>query len=316
MHSFVADTDASATTLDWLVQRFTYFDAAGWREHVAAGRVQRNGVRAHADDLLQAGDRITFTPAPPPPRPELVLTILHDDGDLVAVDKPPHLVAHRDGAFVHNTFLHELERRCAAVAPLHLVHRLDRETSGVLVLARHADAVRALQAQFAAGIVDKRYLALVHGNVHDDSFVVDAPIGPAGGHVAARRAVLASAARGSKAARTECRVRERFAAHTLLEVTPRTGRTHQIRVHLAHIGHAIVGDVLYGEPEARYLQFVQHLKAGGDPRWPGERPAGRHLLHAHRLLLRHPRTGAALALAAPPPADLTAAAARTDASSR
>ncbi|MBL8729517.1 MAG: hypothetical protein JNM25_13875, partial [Planctomycetes bacterium] len=140
-------------------------------------------------------------------------------------------------------------------------------------------------------------------------------IGPAGGSIAARRAVLPLGARGSKPARSECRVVQRFAAATLLEVTPRTGRTHQIRVHLAHVGHPLVGDVLYGDGDARYLQFVQHLKAGGDPRWPDGRAAGRHLLHAHRLSLRHPRTGAALVLEAPPPADFTAAAARAGASS-
>ncbi|MBL8728121.1 MAG: hypothetical protein JNM25_06805, partial [Planctomycetes bacterium] len=190
LQSRVPPTAAGSTALDWLAERFTYFDAAGWREHFAVGRVQKNGERAHPDDVLRAGDHVTFTPAPPPPRPELVLPILHDDADLVAVDKPPHLVAHRDGAFVQNTFLHELERRCAATAPLHLVHRLDRETTGVLLLARHAEAVRALQPQFAAGLVEKRYLALVQGVVADDAFRIDAAIGPAGGAIAARRAVL------------------------------------------------------------------------------------------------------------------------------
>jgi RluA family pseudouridine synthase len=305
LQSSIPPGAAGTRTIDWLAQRFTYFDAAGWREHFAAGRIQRNGERARVDDVLQAGDRLVFTPVAPAPRPELSLTILHDDADLVAVDKPPHLVAHREGAFGHNTFLPELERRVGAVAPLHLLHRLDRETSGVLLLARHADAVRALQPQFADGTIEKRYLALVHGRVAAATFTIDAPIGPAGGAIAARRAV-APHTPGAKPARTDVAVRERFAAHTLLDVTPRTGRTHQIRVHLAHAGHAIVGDVLYGDSEARYLAFVQHLKAGGDPRWPGERPAGRHLLHAHSLSLRHPRTGAPLVLQAPPPADFTA----------
>jgi 23S rRNA pseudouridine1911/1915/1917 synthase len=318
LQSRVPRAAAGCTLLDWLAARFTYLDAAAWRAEIQAGRVRRNAAVARTDETLQAGDCIRFAPTPPPPRPDLPLTILHDDADLVAVDKPPHLVAHRDGAFVHHTFLHELERRIGAAAPLHLVHRLDRETSGVLLLARHADAVRALQAQFAAGGVEKHYLACVHGRVAEPTFCVDAPIGPAGGAIRAQRAVLPAGTPGARPARTDGRVVARFAAHTLLALVPQTGRTHQLRVHLAHLGHPIVDDVLYGEPEARYRAFVAHLRAGGDPRWPGQRPVGRHLLHAERLSLRHPRTAAPLVLEAPAPAEFaafTAAAARTGASS-
>ncbi|MBX3464727.1 MAG: RluA family pseudouridine synthase [Planctomycetes bacterium] len=299
---------AGRTLLDWLASRFTYHDATAWGAELLAGRVRRNGAVAAADDRLQAGDRIAYTPAPPPPQPDLRLPILHDDADLVAVDKPPHLAAHRDGAFGRNVLLPELERRLGAASALQLVHRLDRETSGVLLLARHAAAVRAVQQQFASGQVGKRYVALVRGRVRDDAFVIDAPIGPAGGAIAHQRAVLPAAARHARPARTDGRVLERFAAHTLVELTPHTGRTHQLRVHLAHLGHPIEGDVLYGEPADRYRAFTAHLKAGGDPRWPGQRPAGRHLLHAQRLSLRHPRTGAELVLEAAPPPDFTATA--------
>lgn len=285
---------------DWLAVRFTYLDAEAWRAEIAAGRVQQNGVRAAAHAVLAAGDLVAYEPPPAAPRPDLALPILLDDGDLVAIDKPPHLVAHRDGAFAQNTFLHELERRVGATAPLHLVHRLDRQTSGVLLLARRPELVAPLQRQFTDGSATKAYLAVVRGRVDADAFVVDAPIGPApASAIAARRAVVPSGSAGARPARTEFCVLRRAAAHTLLLAVPRTGRTHQIRVHLEHRGHALVGDPLYGRSDADYLAFVQRCKAG-------ERTAERHLLHAHRLEIHHPATGARVDIVAAPPADFAA----------
>ena len=306
LQSRVPATADGALLVDWLAARFTYFDAAAWRAQVTAGRVLRNQERANVHDQLCAGDHVAFVPAPAPAT-DVPVVVLHADDDLVAVDKPPHLVAHRDGAFAQNTFLHALERRIGAESPLHLVHRLDRETSGVLLLARSANVVTELQRQFAQGNVVKEYVALVHGCVAADRFTVDAPIGAAGGTIAARRAVVAADIRGARAAVTEAEVIRHFAAHTLLRVRPRTGRTHQIRVHLDHAGHPLVGDKLYGQSDARYLDYVRHLKAGGDPSWPGQLLAGRQMLHASRLQLRHPRHGRDLALEAPTPADLRAA---------
>ncbi len=305
LQSRVPATADGALLVDWLAARFTYFDAAAWRAQITAGRVLRNREPANVQDELRAGDHVAFEPAPAPAA-DVPIRILHADDDLVAVDKPPRLVAHRDGAFVQNTFLHALEQRIGAASPLHLVHRLDRETSGVLLLARSANVVAELQRQFTDGGVTKEYVALVHGRVGADRFTVDAPIGPAGGAVAARRAVVAADTRDARAAVTEAEVISRFVDHTLLRVRPRTGRTHQIRVHLDHAGHPLVGDKLYGQRDARYLDYVQHLKAGGDPSWPGQLLAGRQMLHASRLQLRHPRHGGELVLAAPTPADLQA----------
>ena len=296
-----APTDAAGTALrDWLAQRFTYFDATGWRAQLAAGRVRLDGVVANGDEALRAGAEIVFTPAAAA-EPALAVPILFADERLVAVDKPAHAVAHRDGAFVQNTFLRALEARVGAVAPLQFAHRLDRETSGVLLLARDAATARELQVRFATGAVTKRYVALVRGVVATATFAIDAPIGPEGGALRYRRAVLPAGARGAKAARTEVRVLQRFAVHTLVELVPHTGRTHQLRVHLAHAGHPIEGDVLYGGDETRHAAFVAHRKQGGDPRWLEERPAGRHLLHAGRLSLPHPWSGDELTLVAPLP---------------
>lgn len=292
---------AGQPLVDWLAARFSYFDREAWADAVAAGRLQRNGVVAAAATVLLAGDRIAFAPEPAAlPTPEVA--VLFEDADLVVVDKPPFLVTHHDSAFPGRTFVGALAERLG-VAALHFAHRLDRETSGVLLLAKHAGAAAALQAQFAANAVHKRYAAVVRGNVLAAQGVIEGPIGrSAGSTVPVRRAVVAS---GSPAL-TRFAVRERLPGCTVLELQPQTGRTHQLRVHLEHLGHPLVGDKLYGRSDAQYLEYVAHLKAGGDPAWGGRLGAGRQLLHAAELVFAHPRTGTAVLCRAPEPADFAA----------
>jgi 23S rRNA pseudouridine1911/1915/1917 synthase len=167
------------------------------------------------------------------------------------------------------------------------VHRLDAGTSGLLVVAATDEAFRALQSMFRAHEVARRYLAFVRGVIGHEAFAVDAPLG--------RRAarIVVDATEGRRA-ETHVEVRERTGAGTLVDAAPRTGRTHQIRVHLASIGHPILGDRTYGGsgPDARRLGL------------------GRPFLHAWRLALRHPVTGRPLAIEEPLPADLDEALAR------
>jgi 23S rRNA pseudouridine1911/1915/1917 synthase len=292
--------------LAWLSARFRYFDEPAWREQIAAGRLLYNGARADFDTKLDAGDVVVFLPEVRAPHPAAV-AVLHVDCDLLVVDKPPHRVVQHSGAFMHNTFLPELASSyppTQGAKRLEPVHRLDRETSGVLALAR-SPAAASLTGQFATGRAEKRYLAIVHGSVQPDRCTFTAAIGPAGSsRVPARRAALAADAPGARSARTDLTVRRRLGAHTLVELHPRTGRTHQIRVHLAHAGHPIVGDKLYGQSEVGYLDYVAHLKAGGDPSWPGRMAAGRQLLHAASLRFGHPCTGATLHIEAPLPEDM------------
>jgi 23S rRNA pseudouridine1911/1915/1917 synthase len=151
-----------------------------------------------------------------------------------------------------------------------IVHRLDRDTSGVMVLARTAAALEHLGRQFHDRTVAKRYLAVVRGVVRRDAFVIDAPIGR---HPTERKK-MSTRTRAGRAAVTRIRVRERFANTTLLEAAPETGRTHQIRVHLAAVGHAIVGDAVYGRPRKQDPALI-----------------ARHALHAASLTLTHPETG-------------------------
>jgi len=310
LRSRVPPAAAGTTLVEWLAARFRYHDAAAWRQQIEAGRVQRNGRVAAADERLRIGDQIAYRPPHQEPRADTAIELLHDEPAFAVVLKPAHLVAHADGAFVQNTFFRVLERRYEALGErprLALAHRLDRETSGLLVVAKTTAASRNLQQQFTGGAVHKEYLAVVHGVVGQDQQRIDQPIGrDPHSEIAIRRAVVAAGAEGVQAACTEITVLERGTAHTLLRAVPMTGRTHQIRVHLTSIGHPLVGDKLYGRSDADYLRFVQHVKAGGDPSWPGELPTGRHLLHAGVLAFAHPETGAPLRFAVDPPADFAA----------
>ncbi len=308
LRSRVPPQAAGATLVDWLAQRFRYLDADGWREQIAAGRVRRNERPTAADARLAAGDSIAYRPVHQEPRADVAIELLLDEPEFCAVFKPAHLVAHADGAFVQNTFFRVLERRFrdrGEPVQLALAHRLDRETSGIMVVAKTTAAARALQQQFASGAVAKEYRAIVHGRAVADAWSCDGAIGrdPASA-ISIRRAVVAADAAEARTARTEVRVDERFAAHTLLTAVPHTGRTHQIRVHLTHAGHPLVGDKLYGRTDEQYLDYVRFVKAGGDPAFDGRLGVGRQMLHAGMLSFAHPRTGEPIRLAAPMPADM------------
>jgi 23S rRNA pseudouridine1911/1915/1917 synthase len=197
----------------------------------------------------------------------------------VVVDKPAGMVVHPAPGHVGGTFANAV----LGLDPdgfVGLVHRLDRDTSGVLVVARDEAALRDLQAQWQRREVEKVYLALVRGAPREPRATIEAPIG----RDPRDRQRMAVVARG-RAATTDYRVVERYRGATLLECRLHTGRTHQIRVHLASIGHPVVGDALYGRAEPTL---------------------GRQFLHAHRLAFRHPRTGEPAAFEAELPAELSA----------
>jgi 23S rRNA pseudouridine1911/1915/1917 synthase len=308
LRSRVPETAAGQRLVAWLAGRFRYLDEAQWRAEIEAGRVTHSGKPARADDRLRRGDEVAYRPVHEEPRANTAVEILHDDPDFAVVFKPAHLVAHADGAFVQNTFFRVLERRYrerGETAPLALAHRLDRETSGLMVVTKSAAASRALQQQFAAGSVEKEYLAIVHGRVADDWFAIDGWIGrDPNSEITIRRAVVADGSHGAQPARTSFRVEQRLADFTLVRALPETGRTHQIRVHATHHGHPLVGDKLYGRTDADYLEYVRFVKQGGDPWWDGRLPAGRQMLHAAILRFAHPTTGAPLTFESPLPTDM------------
>lgn len=234
---------------------------------------ERVAVRIHAADKSSA------TPEPIP------LHILYEDRDLVVVNKPQGLLVHpnhieKSGTLTNGLAWHFWQSEGEAIRP-GLVHRLDRQTSGAIVVAKTARAHRTLSKHFRERWVSKIYLALVSGVVSPESGEIDAPIG-SNPDTWPRWQVTES----GRAARTTYRVRQRFAAHTLLELEPLTGRTHQLRIHCALLGHPIVGDTVYArtvDPLARTHQLKVQL------------------LHAWRLRFRHPATNEELNCEAPLP---------------
>ena len=269
------------------------------KQLVDAGRVRVDDTPRKAGFVVRAGMTVAVDlPAVVPSsiEPEAVpLAILYEDAALVAIDKPPGMVVHpapgsRRGTIVH-ALLHHLGR-LDDVGPAErpgIVHRLDKDTSGVLLVARTTEALEALARQFRARTIEKRYVALVHGAVRAQRGTIDRPVGR---DARDRKRMSVRSARG-RAAVTRYAVRERLAGATLLDVTPETGRTHQIRVHLASIGHPIVGDATYGG---------RRRGAGEAGKILADCP--RQALHAARLAFTHPTTGADVVLESPLPADL------------
>jgi len=247
---------------------------------------------------VRAGDRVILWPEEfDEPDEVWHVPVLYEDSDLAAVDKPAGLVVHANRRRVRNTLMGVLRRQREGEEWM-LAHRLDRETSGVILLARNRDTARGLSHAFARGEVSKIYLAVVHGCPEAGHGTIDRPIGAdkvTGIHV--RRAVVPDGA----PAVTDYSVMSSSGEFSLLAVRPRTGRRHQIRVHLESIGHSIVGDKLYGKDPRWYVRALE--------RGPGEEMmrallAGRQLLHAAALDLSHPVGGRRIRMRAPLPADI------------
>lgn len=259
------------------------------------GRVCLPGRPAKCASRVADGETvlIRYPRTAEPPVPHEVMPILYQDEALVVIDKPGGTLSHPTDKILHNTVTTLLARQLGR--KVFLAHRLDRETSGALVLALDSDAARSLYEQFLGRAVSKEYLAVVFGEVAWKKKILDAPLGPEGGEIRVRQAVGA----GQNAV-TEF---ERLATDgrlSLVSAKPKTGRLHQIRAHLAHLGHPVVGDKLYvGEGQA-YMKAVRKEIGREDLDALG---ADRQLLHAWRISFAHPRTGEPLTVEAPVPED-------------
>ena len=279
-----------------LHQRFPQFSRARLQDWIKEGRVRVNGEPRRASYLARSGDAVDVEPAGLAPLhaapEEIPLSVLYEDQDVVAIDKPAGMVVHA-GAGVHsgtlvNALLHRFGSLSRAAGELRpgIVHRLDRYTSGVVLVAKNDAAHQRLAEQFASRQVEKTYLALVHGSIKQDRARIEKPIARDPKQRVRMTARLAT----GRAAWSEYHVLRRFDGFTLLEVRIGTGRTHQIRVHLASIGRPVVGDRLYGAP----------AKIAGQPTLP------RYFLHAHRIKFAQPSTGQPVTIASPLPTELEA----------
>ena len=253
------------------------------------------GVRPRPCTPVRPGGtvRIGATPLVEPPLRVRIDILVRGVGWL-AVDKPSGIPVHPVNRVRENSLIRIL-RRQEGHESLRLAHRLDRETSGALLVAGDPVTARALSLAFERGAVHKEYLALVAGSPSSEEGIIDSPIGPAEGSLVY---VRREAGRGQPAV-TAWRVERRFPGRSLLRVFPRTGRRHQIRVHLEAVGHPVLGDPLYGRPDRDYLDLVRGTR---DARREQGAPV-RQLLHCARLVFPEPDSGRLLEVGAPLPED-------------
>ena len=252
---------------------------------IRAGRAMVNGRSAPSRQLLEVDDRVEFQPAPPQPATHVAptLEILYEDESMLIVDKPAGLAMHAGAGEAEATvadFAREHTTDTDQVRP-GIVHRLDRDTSGALVLAKSGTAKDFLQKQFAARKVNKTYLALLEGSIEPPRALIDLPLGR-DEHNPLRQAVRAD----GKPAQTKYKTIKAWPAYSLVEAKPLTGRTHQIRIHFEHVGYPVVDDKLYGRPSQLGLS--------------------RQFLHATEIQLVSP-AGEELQVSSPLPPELEAA---------
>jgi len=296
IRTVIVPVDATPGRVDRFAADLTGLTRSHVQKLISDGRLlaDERPVKANA---IVAGGAVLRLEIPPPidptpgPEPDIPVSVVYEDDDLLIVDKPAGLVVHPAPGHSTGTLVNALLGRAgpeafggiAGVRRPGIVHRLDRDTSGLLMVARNDAAQASLMAQLKARRVKKTYVALVLGSVAAAAGRIEAPIGRDPKH-RIRMAVVPD----GRAATTGYRVRERFAGWTLLELDLVTGRTHQIRVHLEAIGHPVAGDPLYGTGTSRR----------------GPDGLGRLFLHAWRLELTSPSTGKLVRAEAPLPAEL------------
>ncbi|MFQ5579983.1 MAG: RluA family pseudouridine synthase [Nitrospiria bacterium] len=289
---------SQADRLDlYLIKRGVPLSRARIQKLIAEGLIQLNGARTKASYQVREGDQIEICVPPPEPLElipeEIPLDLLYEDESLLIVNKPAGMVVHPAPGHDQGTLVHALLHHCRDLPGIGgrerpgIVHRLDKETSGVMVVAKTDLAHQRLSKQFKAHTIARRYLALVCGIIRKKEGRIVLAIGR---DRADRKKISARTAR-PRASETVFVVRERLKEATLLKVYPKTGRTHQIRVHMAHLGHPVLGDKVYGG------------KLGRKP----ELPCPRQMLHAEVLGFVHPVSQEQMNFSAPIPPDMQTA---------
>lgn len=287
---WTVDTQDAGKRLDQhLHDRLPEYSRSRMQAWIKSGRVLLNGVAAKASYVLRGGEQLEVHPADLPPlkatAEEIPLDILYEDAAVIAVNKRAGMVVHAGAGTHSGTLTNALVHRFGQLSQLGgesrpgIVHRLDRYTSGVILVARNDAAHQALARQFAGRTVEKVYLALVHGSLAKDTGRITSPISRDPVHRTRMTTRLAS----GRAAITNYNVLRRFEKFTYAEVKIGTGRTHQIRVHFASIRHPVAGDKLYGAPAGEY---------------------GRYFLHAARITFASPATGDLVTVGATLPPEL------------
>ena len=279
--------DAGSTVLAYLSEHYAHATEQTWADRIRAGRVQIDGKEASAATRLEAGSVVTWNRPPwNEPSAPTSYAVLYRDDDLLAVAKPRGMPAMPGGGFLENTLLARVSKHHPEAAPL---HRLGRGTSGVTLFTRRKEARRPLVNAWGRGDIGRKYVGLARGRIAWGEAAIDTPIGSAPHPVLGS---VAAADANGKTATSHVHVLERRDASTLVAIEIETGRTHQIRIHLAATGHPLVGDPLYA-PGGRPIEATRALP--GDPGY---------LLHAERLTFVHPRKDESVVVTCPPPPTL------------
>jgi 23S rRNA pseudouridine1911/1915/1917 synthase len=300
----VGDEAAGARLDSFLASHLSQISRTRIQRAIEDGDVLVGDHVVKASYRVRPGDRIEIDLPEPPPvelaAEALPLNVIFEDDDLIVVSKPAGMVVHPgagiDSGTLANALVHhfnELSGKAGSTRP-GIVHRIDKETSGLLVVAKNDRTHESLSDQFRDRQVFKMYIGLVYGRMSQERGEIEARIGRSR-HNRTRMAVLRGGA--GRTAHTVFEVAERFSGFTLLNVQIKTGRTHQIRVHLSHVGHPVVGDAAYGggrENSIRDLEIKRKVAA-----------LGRHFLHSARLAFNHPRTKEWMQFESPLPAELS-----------
>jgi 23S rRNA pseudouridine1911/1915/1917 synthase len=295
-HTFVVENECHGWRLDRFLHKKIPRLSRTRVQRVIRGECWVDGRACKPSSVVVPGQVVTFRrPAPVEPEAPRELPLLAGDESFYAFDKPAGIAMHPTAKFHWSTITSVL-RETRPDETLQITHRLDLETSGVLLIARSYEAAVALKRAFARRKVHKRYLAIVHGAV-DGELTVDAPLGLAGGLVRVKMAVRDD----GLPSRTRFAPRSRHGKYTLVDCWPETGRQHQIRAHLDHVGHPIAGDKLYPD-ERLFAQYQDH----GWEAVAESLPLPRQALHAAELRFPHPTTGAEVVVRSGLPADLRA----------
>lgn len=307
LSSRISPGNAGMRLIEFLSSRFKYHTREEWIEIILRGSVTVNGAASVPDYILKKNDTVSYTVVLREPPVDPDIRIIHEDDSFLVAHKSGNLPSHADGNFIKNTFIYILRGTMAARGyrgPVKLVHRLDRETSGIMVVGKTDDSHRNLVRQFEEGTVEKEYLAVSRGVIAENIFEVNGAIIPDDNSaVSIRKKVVTESTPGSRRASTRFEVIERLRDATLLRCLPTTGRTNQIRVHLSHAGHPLVGDKLYGRTDGQFLEFVHRARGGNFDPLPWM-DAPRHLLHASKLSFNHPATGQRVVFESPIPDDM------------
>ena len=290
----VSPDDGGGRLDKWLSARSPELSRSRIQALIKSGDVTVDGASVKSHHKLTSGELVAMhIPAAEPVdlvAEDIPLDILHEDDDLIVINKPAGLVVHPAAGHSSGTLVNALLYHCKELPGISgelrpgIVHRLDKDTSGAMVAAKSDVAMASLSEQFKARLVEKEYLAVVWGVPDPASGRLETPFGRSNGD----RKMMSVHTNSDKVAITAYEVEECFPGASLLRVRIETGRTHQIRVHLAHLGHSVVGDRVYGRRRKRELPV----------------PVARQMLHAEKLAFQHPRAGKRVAFTAPLPDDM------------